>query len=79
MSMNKKIKRVTGGVAIYYGLFMALTTIGVIAMTFFGRYQIIAGEREFSWGELAVMLIITLISGLLAYALLRTGRRWIDN
>ena len=78
MSMNKKARRATGGIAIYYGLGMALMTIGAIALTIFVVYQIIAGEREFSWGELTVMIIITSISGLIAYALLRTGWEQVD-
>ena len=78
--MNKKtIRRVNGGIAIYYGISSTLAAIaGVIAIGIW-LFKVFTDQTNFSWGTFATLTIITAALGVIGYLILRVGYEEIEK
>ena len=76
---KKTIKRVNGGIAIYYGISCILAAgaglFGIGAWV----YKILNSQTSFSWGTLIGLTIITAVMGAIGYAILRVGYEQIEE
>lgn len=78
--MSKKIKkRVNGGLAVYAGIGSLITSVlCFIAMLVF-IYRAVFMGSYFGWDLFLMMLFLIVVSGGMAYALLRVGYEEIEN
>ena len=78
--MNKKtINRVNGGIAIYYGIGSAIAAIAVAVGIGIWMFKVFSDSGNFSWGVLALLVILTVIMGIVGYILLRVGYGQIEK
>ncbi len=72
--MNKKtIRKVNGGIAIHYGLSIALMAIVSLIGIGIWLFRVINDQVEFSWGTLSVLTMLTAVLGVFGYVILRVG------
>ena len=72
--MSKKgIRRVSAGITMYYGIgSLVVAALGLVAVVVW-LYKVFTGEKDFSWGDLMFLLMMTGIMAGLGYALVRVG------
>jgi predicted permease len=70
---RKLVKRVNGGIAIYYGIASLLAAVAGIIGTIVWLFKIFTDQTDFSWGTLATLVIATAVSGFIGYSILRVG------
>lgn len=72
--MNRRIiKKVNGGIAIYYGIGAILGAI--VVLIGFGNwlYMVFSDQTDFSWGILIGLATMTVVLGFIGSAILRVG------
>jgi hypothetical protein len=78
--MSKKLhKRVNGGLAIYFGIGSLLGAVMFFILLLVTAYKAIFMGNMVSWDIFLLIIVGTLISGGMAYALLRVGYNEIEN
>lgn len=78
--MNRKtINKVNGGIAIYYGIGSIVGAIAGIISICVWLFQVFTDSREFEWGTLVALTIITAVLGLIGYAITRVGYEQIEK
>ena len=78
--MNKKaIKRINGGIAIYYGVSCVIGTIGGVVGIGIWLFKVLSGLTEFSWLGLILLTISTALFGFFGYVILRVGYEEIEK
>ena len=78
--MNKKtINRVNGGIAIYYGIGAIIGAIGGVIGIGIWLFKVFTNQINFSWGNLAGLVLITIVLGLIGYSILRVGYEEIEK
>lgn len=78
--MNRRtIKKVNGGIAIFYGIGAVIAAIFCLIATGSWLYQVFSDQTEFSWGILTGLIVLTVVMGLIAYSILRVGHEELDN
>jgi len=76
---HKMIKRVSGGFTIYYGIGSLLGAIlGFIGLLVW-LYNIVFLNASFSFVELTIIISLIVVSGLIAYILLRVGYEELES
>ena len=78
--MNKKtINRINGGIAIYYGISAVIgAIIGLISICAW-LFKIIINQAEFTWTVFTILILITAVSGMIGYIILRVGYEDIEK
>ena len=78
--MNKKtIRRVNGGIAIYYGIGSIMVAIsGVIGIGIW-LFKVFTDQTTFSWGMLVGLIVMTAAMGAIGYSILRVGYEEIEK
>ncbi|WP_296619639.1 hypothetical protein [Marivirga sp.] len=78
--MSKRLqKRVNGGLAIYFGIGSLLAAVMFFILLLVNCYKAIFMANTISWDMFLFIILGTLISGGMAYALLRIGYSEIEN
>ncbi|MBS1486737.1 MAG: hypothetical protein JST43_04045 [Bacteroidetes bacterium] len=75
----KKINKVNGGIAIYYGISFLIGAIGGLIGIVVWLFKIFTGQIDFSWGMLIGLIIFTMASGAIGYSILRVGYEEIEK
>lgn len=76
---NKTIRKVNGGIAIYYGIGTVVAAIAGLIGTGIWLYNVSSGQTPFSWGILALLTILTVVLGIIGYSILRVGYEEIEK
>lgn len=78
--MSKRLKkRVNGGLAIYFGIGSAFAALMSLIVMLVQAYKIIFLEADTSWEAFLLLIILLIVSGGMAYVLLRVGYEEIEN
>jgi hypothetical protein len=78
--MNKKtIRRINGGIAIYYGIGSIIVAIGGVIGIGTWLFKVVTDQTTFSWGTLAGLIVITAAIGAIGYSILRVGYEEIEK
>jgi hypothetical protein len=78
--MNKKtIRRVNGGIAIYYGVGSAITALMAAIATIVWLFKVFTDQAIFAWGILVGLIFITVAMAAIAYAILRVGFEQVEG
>ena len=70
---TKTINKINGGMAIYYGFGMLIPMIGCLIGLGYFLFDFFTTDTPFIWWQFALLLSLALISGGIAYVLIRIG------
>ena len=76
---QRTINRVNGGIAIYYGIGCAIVAAMSVITLGVWVFQVLTQKADFSWGFLGGLVFMTLLTGGLAFAILRVGYEEIER
>jgi predicted RND superfamily exporter protein len=78
--MSKKLqRRINGGLAIYYGMGAAITTVMGLVGFIVWIVKVVLGKVEFNWAAAILIPLLILGIGLFAYAMLRVGYEELED
>lgn len=78
--MNRKtIKRINGGIAIYYAIGFFIAACGGIVGIGISLFELVVDPVNFQWWLLLMMIVIAAVMGLIGYILLRVGYEQIEE
>lgn len=78
--MNRRTaNRVSGGIAIFYGISSIVGAIGGITGIGIWLFKVFTDQIVFSWGTLIGLIIITGLLAAMGYSILRVGYEEIEN
>ncbi|MCW5909687.1 MAG: hypothetical protein KIT62_01375 [Cyclobacteriaceae bacterium] len=76
---NRTERKINGGFAIYYGMGAAMGAVASFIALIVWIVKVAMGKTGFDWGVPVAMLLFTLVSGFVAYLLLKTGYEEIED
>jgi hypothetical protein len=78
--MNKRtFNRVNGGIVVYYGITSIIAAISCAIGIGVWLFKVFTHQKNFSWGTLIGLMVITAILGIIGYSILRVGHEEIEN
>ena len=77
---KKKIsKQIEWRFSILYGIGPVLISVALVAFILYDLFKIFFLGGEFSWGQMALTILIAGVSGLIGYALIRVGLEELED